>query len=325
MDELEPRAAVSDPFRPAERIEDDSLEDADDGSASRRAARLQRLGYLVSRGATAVVLVAAGALTARVVWTQPAPVPIDAPSETSSGGAPEITTPDYPELRDLLGNDATRKPVKSKPKGRAEVRRFKIRLGSDRKPDRRPTAGSGPAHEPIAPPAAPAPPQPTDNPGTTEDRDRKNVKDRARDQNADRDGDREKRAKPEPPPKPDRNLFHVWKQGTSDHVYYWEEWKTVDYFAPQEYYLYRDGNGSEGSFFSEQVEGTIPLRTDDGPLGFVYSSGGDGRLPLYYLRGPTQKRRRDLFTTDAGTKEAFMSKGWADYGVVGYLGQPFQE
>lgn len=310
MDEQDPRSG--DPFQPALRSEEDGSVSADDGGASRRAAQLERLGYLASRSLSILILLGAGAVTARVIATEP-PVPIDAPTEPlTATTTPEVVSDlEYPALGNLLGEDAAKESTPRRSvKGAPKTRRTKVHMSA------RPIVRQGgpTSAEPGTIQAAPAAPvhqkgQPADGAKKEKERTKKE----------------EERPKPEPVPQPDRNLFHVWKQGTTDHIYYWEEWKTVEYFAPQEYYLYRDGNGSEGSFFSEQVDGTIPLRTDDGLLGYVYSQGGEGRTPLFYLRGPNQKRKRDLFTTDGGTKAAFMNNGWADYGIVGYLGAPFEE
>lgn len=304
--------AGADPFLPAERSEDD-LQDAEDGSASRRAARLEQLGLIASRSITALVLFGAGALTAKIVsLEQPSPV---APPTTSVGEAGVLprTAPAraYPALAALLGEeDGARRHERRGKKESAKVRRSQVRFSAGAGPSRQIGGGAG---APITPPASGTPHQAGQDPGDTQS-------------GGGGGGDGKKAPKPKPPPepKPDRNLYHVWKQGTADHAYYWEDWKTLDYYAPQEYYLYRDGNGSEGSFFSKQVQGTVPLITDDGHLGYAYEAGGSGRLPLYYLRGPNDKRRRDLFTSDAATRDRFLGSGWADFGIVAYLGAPLQ-
>ena len=308
MDEEKERQA-GDPFEAAYRSEVDASSDAEDGESSRRAETIQRLGYLATRGATALVLVASGALTMRVV-SMPPPAPIDAPVLDLSEAPPDIEmeTRDYPELDTLLGNDRRNDRANSEVNKRVRRAKVKIAPRSVSAPIR---SGGATRPSPVEP-SAPAGHSPAPAAGEP-----KHVKETKEPR------DKPKQPKPDPEPVPDRELFHVWKHGTADHVYYWEEWKTVDYYAPQEYYLYRDGNGSEGSLFSEQQEGTIPLRTDDGLVGYMYASGGEGRVPLYYLRGPTEKRRRDLFTSDATTRDAFLTNGWDDYGVVGYLKSPY--
>jgi hypothetical protein len=315
VDELDAQAGGSDPFRPAERNEDDLFDSPEDGSTSRRAARIERLGLIASKSAMALVLLGAGALTARIVSYTPPPsaevVMPSAPSSTQSLEDQDETS--YPPIGEVLGSEEESKRD-TKRHQRADMKRSRIRFSSGS--GSRGAARSGQV-------SLPQPPQPNGSAssGQSDKRDVPSTQPKDRDHGSQED----KKPKPEPAPEPDRNLFHVWKQGTTDHVYYWEEWKTVDYYAPQEYYLYRDGNGSEGSFFSEQVAGTIPLTTDDGPLGYVYASGGEGRTPLYYLRGPNNHRRRDLYTSDAATRATFDNAGWTDFGVAGYLGAPFQE
>lgn len=316
MDELDARAEGSDPFLPADRVEDEEVGSADDGGASRRAVRLEQLGFLATKTLSALVLIGAGALTMRLV--SPAPrvqSEVDAPPPAVSEAALIEKETAYPDVEELLAGERDRVTVKKQRDGvKPQKKHVRVRL-----PLRGPGKGSSASEQATTPVDLGSEKTTSSNPDQTNEQKPAGPKagsEKPRD---------EKKEKPEPAPKPDRNLYHVWKQGTPDHVYYWEAWKTVDYYAPQEYYLYRDGNGSEGSFFSEQVPGTIPLTTDDGPLGYVYESGGDGRVPLYYLRGPNNHRRRDLYTSDAATRAMFDESGWTDFGVVGYLGAPFQE
>ncbi|MBA2725885.1 MAG: hypothetical protein H0U53_07845 [Actinobacteria bacterium] len=236
------------------------------------------------------------------------------PPVTSAAEAdvpPEMTSgPTYPALASLLGeDDDLQRHDRGRKTKSAKVRRSQVRftMGASRTRQSGGTAGAS-STAPTSGNSSQVGQEPTKASG------------------GGGGGNEQKAPKPKPPPepKPDRNLYHAWKQGTADHTYYWEDWKTLDYYAPQEYYLYRDGNGSEGSFFSKQVAGTVPLITDDGHLGYAYEAGGNGRLPLYYLRGSNDKRRRDLFTSDAATRDRFLGSGWADLGIVAYLGAPLQ-
>jgi hypothetical protein len=113
---------------------------------------------------------------------------------------------------------------------------------------------------------------------------------------------------------PKAELIHIHKIGTGEHFYSTDRQECEKRY--EEDYIYR---GVVGLVFNEQVEGTVPLRTDDGIAAYIWSDPGEDRLPLHYFRGPGKDEPRDYYTANETDREDYVARGWNYYGIVGYV------
>ena len=113
---------------------------------------------------------------------------------------------------------------------------------------------------------------------------------------------------------PTTELIHIHKIGTGEHFYSIDRAECERRY--EDGYIYR---GVVGLVFDRQVEGTVPLRTDDGIAAYIWADAGDDRLPVHYFRGPGSDQKRDYFTSSETDREDYVARGWTYLGIVGYV------
>ena len=109
-------------------------------------------------------------------------------------------------------------------------------------------------------------------------------------------------------------LIHIHKIGTGEHFYSIDRAECERRY--QDGYIYK---GVIGLVFDRQVEGTVPLRTDDGIAAYIWRDAGDDRWPVHYFRGPGSEQKRDYFTTSETDRQDYIARGWTYLGIVGYV------
>lgn len=115
---------------------------------------------------------------------------------------------------------------------------------------------------------------------------------------------------------PTAELIHIHKIGTGEHFYSIDRAECERRY--QDGYIYR---GIVGLVFDRQVEGTVPLRTDDGIAAYIWRTDDeqDERLPVHYFRGPGPGEKRDYYTAREEDRQDYVERGWIYKGVVGYV------
>lgn len=113
---------------------------------------------------------------------------------------------------------------------------------------------------------------------------------------------------------PKYELIHIHKIGTGEHFYSTDREECERRY--QDGYIYK---GVMGLVFDRQVEGTVPLRTDDGIVAYIWREDDDDRLPVHYFRGPNSEQRWDYFTSSEADREDYVARGWTYFGIVGYV------